>query len=100
MPQNVPWGRRFLPGRVGIMANPFHQKRGWPTIGLDLMIIWEMSVNSFAVTRGAEKKIVITTSNFTPQAREEANHAEVELINGEELATLIATHLPDWPARQ
>ena len=56
-------------------------------------------LHSFAVTRGAEKKIVITTSNFTPQAREEANHAEVELINGEELATLIATHLPDWPAR-
>ena len=57
-------------------------------------------LHSFAVTRGAERKIVITTSNFTPQAREEANHAEIELINGEELATLIATHLPDWPARQ
>jgi restriction system protein len=53
-------------------------------------------LHSFAVTRGAEKKIVITTSNFTPQAWEEAKHAEVELINGEELATLIATHLPDW----
>jgi hypothetical protein len=28
----------------GHQANPLHQKRGWPTIGSDLMVIWEMSV--------------------------------------------------------
>jgi len=27
----------------GHQANPLHQKRGWPTIGSDLMVIWEMS---------------------------------------------------------
>ena len=27
----------------GHQANSFHQKRGWPTIGSDLKVIWEMS---------------------------------------------------------
>ena len=31
----------------GHQANPFHQKRGWPTIGSDLMVIWEMSVEAY-----------------------------------------------------
>ena len=30
----------------GHQANPFHQKRGWPTIGSDLMVIWEMSAET------------------------------------------------------
>lgn len=53
-------------------------------------------LHSFAVTRSAERMIVITTSDFTPQARDEARHTGVELINGSTLLTLIATHMPDW----
>ena len=34
----------------GHQANPFHQKRGWPTIGSDLMVIWEMSAKSIPKT--------------------------------------------------
>jgi len=30
----------------GHQANSFHQKRGWPTIGSDLKVIWEMSDQS------------------------------------------------------
>ena len=30
----------------GHQANPLHQKRGLPTIGSDLMVIWEMSAYS------------------------------------------------------
>ena len=35
----------------GHQANPLHQKRGWPTIGSDLMVIWEMSVKTPARRR-------------------------------------------------
>ena len=37
----------------GHQANSFHQKRGWPTIGSDLKVIWEMSVLQSAGQSGA-----------------------------------------------
>lgn len=53
-------------------------------------------LHSFAVTRGAKRKILITTSDFTPQAKDEAKNTDTELINGKALETLIARYLPDY----
>ena len=52
-------------------------------------------LHSYAMTRAASRKILITTSDFTPQCIEEAAHAGVELINGIELEALVAEHMPD-----
>ncbi len=51
-------------------------------------------LHSFSITRGAARRILITTSDFTPQAKEEAEHTNTELINGTELETMIATYMP------
>jgi len=52
-------------------------------------------LHSFAITRKAQRKFLITTSDFTPQAKEEAKHTNTELINGKLLEILIAKYLPD-----
>lgn len=51
-------------------------------------------LHSFAVTRNAVRKILITTSDFTPQAYEEARHTQTELIKGQKLESLIAQYMP------
>lgn len=53
-------------------------------------------LHSYAITRGAKRKILITTSDFTPQAKDEAIHTDTELINGTMLETLIAKFLPEY----
>ena len=53
-------------------------------------------LHSFAVTRNARRKILITTSDFTTQAKEEARHTSTELINGRKLETLISEFLPSF----
>jgi len=53
-------------------------------------------LHSFAVTRGAERKILITTSDFTPQAKDEAKNTDTELINGTELEILIARYMSNY----
>ena len=40
--------------------------------------------------RKAIKGILITTSSFTPQAREFADNLPIELIDGEQLARLLS----------
>ena len=51
-------------------------------------------LDSYARTRGASRKILITTSGFTAQAKDEAKITQTELIDARALETLIATHLP------
>lgn len=53
-------------------------------------------LHSYAITRGAQRKILITTSGFTSHAIQEAEYTQTELINGKELDVLIATYLPDY----
>jgi hypothetical protein len=53
-------------------------------------------LHSFAVTRGAQRKILVTTSDFTPQAREEAKATRTELVNGKMLENIVAEYLPDF----
>ena len=53
-------------------------------------------IHSFAITRGASRKILVTTSDFTPQAIQEAENTDTELINGEKLEELIAQHMPSY----
>lgn len=53
-------------------------------------------LHSFASTRGAKRKILVTTSGFTPQAIEEAEHTGTELIDREKLERLIAKYLPEF----
>ncbi len=53
-------------------------------------------LHSFAVTRGAQRKILVTTSDFTTQARDEASLTGTELVNGGELEIQIARHLPNY----
>ena len=52
-------------------------------------------LHSFAVTRNIRRTILVTTSDFTPQAIEEAANTNTELINGDLLNTLITTYLPN-----
>ena len=52
-------------------------------------------LHSFSVTRGAERRILITTSSFTRDARHEARLTQTELIDGRALETLIAQHVPE-----
>lgn len=49
-------------------------------------------LHSFAVTRGASKKICITTTDFTRDGYDEAKKANVELINRDELEKLVHKH--------
>lgn len=53
-------------------------------------------LDSFARTRNAGRKILITTSDFSPQGRDEASITGTEIINGEELSVLASTYLPDF----
>lgn len=52
-------------------------------------------LHSFATTRGAARRIVITTSSFTADAIDEARLTQTELIDGSALETLIATHMTE-----
>jgi restriction endonuclease Mrr len=45
------------------------------------------------VTRGAQRKILVTTSDFTKQAKEEAKSTNTELISGKILEGLMAKYL-------
>jgi HJR/Mrr/RecB family endonuclease len=49
-------------------------------------------LHSFAVTRGAKKKICITTTDFTHDGYHEASIADVELINRDSLDVLVHKH--------
>ena len=53
-------------------------------------------LHSFSVTRNAHRRIVITTSGFTPDARDEAANTDTELIDGRELERLVATFFPEF----
>lgn len=53
-------------------------------------------LHSFAVTRGAERKIAFTTTGFTRQAKHEASITDTELVNGDKLETIVAKYLPDY----
>lgn len=53
-------------------------------------------LDSFARTRHASRKILVTTSNFTPQGIDEARITGTETINGEQLQELIARYMPDF----
>jgi restriction system protein len=50
-------------------------------------------LHSFAVTRGAQRKILVTTSDFTKQAKEEAKSTNTELVSGKILEGLMAKYL-------
>jgi restriction endonuclease Mrr len=53
-------------------------------------------LDSFARTRKAERKILVTTSDFTRQGLDEAQITGTEMVNGKALSKLIATHLPSF----
>ena len=53
-------------------------------------------LHSFAITRGALRKIVVTTTDFTPDARDEGRLTNTELVNGALLEEWIAQYLPDY----
>ncbi|MGP5195547.1 restriction endonuclease [Arthrobacter rhombi] len=52
-------------------------------------------LHSFSITRGAERRIVITTSSFTNDARDEAIRTDTELVNGKDLEVLVAPYFAD-----
>lgn len=62
-------------------------------IGHNVSAVPIQRLHSFAVTRKAERKIMITTSDFTPQAYDEAQHTQTELVNGDRLRILIAQYM-------
>lgn len=53
-------------------------------------------LDSFARTRNAERKILITTSDYTPQGKDEGKITGTELINGKELGELVAKFMPEF----
>lgn len=55
-------------------------------------------LHSFALTRGATRKIIITTSDYTPDAKDEARNTGTELINGHQLEALVAEFMPEFGA--
>lgn len=55
-------------------------------------------LDSFARTRKAERKILITTSDFTPQGAEEAVITGTETVNGEQLGELVSEFMPEFLA--
>ena len=83
---------------VDLTADDPHQNRTVVQckryIGHNVSAIPIQRLHSFAVTRNAERKILITTSDFSPQAREEARHTQTELINGEQLELIVAQYMP------
>jgi hypothetical protein len=62
-------------------------------IGHNVSAVPIQRLHSFAVTRNADRKIMITTSDYTPQAYDEALHTQTELINGNSLRDLVAQYL-------
>jgi len=52
-------------------------------------------LHSFAVTRGAIRKLLVTTSYFTKQAEQEAINTGTDTVNGKELELLIAKYMFD-----
>lgn len=52
-------------------------------------------LHSFAITRGAKRKILITTSSFTKQAIDEAKITNTELVNGAALENIIVKYMPN-----
>ena len=53
-------------------------------------------LDSFARTRGADRKILITTSDFTRAAKAEARNTQTELVNGKHLSSWIARDYPNF----
>ncbi len=53
-------------------------------------------LHSFAITRGAERRILITTSGFTRDAKDEARLTGTELIDRKQLEQLVSNHLPKY----
>ena len=53
-------------------------------------------LHSFSVTRGAKRRIVVTTAGFTRQAEEEAEKTQTELIDGDSLELLVQQYLPTF----
>lgn len=53
-------------------------------------------LDSFARTRKAERKILITTSDFTIQGADEAKITGTETVNGKELGLLVAKYMPHF----
>lgn len=76
----------FIGGRVAIQAKRYapHRKVGVETVREIVGSITEREFN---------KAIVITTSSFTPQAREEATRLGVELYDAERLLWLLRQYL-------
>ncbi|MBL7487972.1 restriction endonuclease [Frankia sp. AgB1.9] len=76
----------FVGGRVAIQAKCYapHRKIGVPAVR---EIIGSVTQREFT------KGIIITTSGFTPAAREEAERLGVELYDGERLLWLLRHHL-------
>jgi restriction system protein len=56
-------------------------------------------LHSFALARGATRKLLVTTSDFTRQCEEEAAVTGTELINGMTLESQIAQHMPNYFAK-
>lgn len=56
-------------------------------------------LHSFAVTRGAGRKILITTADFTIQAKQEAEITGTELISRPDLERLVSKYMPDMAVR-
>lgn len=52
-------------------------------------------VDSMRLSRGAEKAWVFTTSDFTPEGKDEARITGVNLVNGEELISSLDLYYPD-----
>lgn len=53
-------------------------------------------LHSYAMTRGADRKIVITTAGFTPQAKEEAENTKTMLVDGKKLEQLVQKYMPEF----
>ncbi|TFC83390.1 hypothetical protein E3T23_02220 [Cryobacterium cheniae] len=53
-------------------------------------------LHSFAITRGATRRIVMTTSWYTRDAKDEALRTGTELIDGTHLEQLVAQFMPDF----
>ncbi|NJC21463.1 restriction system protein [Arthrobacter pigmenti] len=53
-------------------------------------------LHSFAVTRGAGRRMVVTTSGYTRDARDEAVRTDTELIDGSRLEELVAHLMPEF----
>lgn len=53
-------------------------------------------LHSFSVTRGATRRIVMTTSKYTRDAVDEALRTETELVDGVELQRLVVELMPDF----